>query len=290
MSAPVKDAAHIALSESQKSALVKLLGDDDPGVYQAVRARILACGVEAVGWLRPHTLSGDPMLRRHCADIIRHLEQQESDNRFLAFCVTHGEDLDLETGAWLLAQTQYPDINVAAYQALLDSFAADLRERLLDQDRPLGTLATVNEYLFGELGFRGNSDDYYDPDNSYFNRVIDRRTGNPISLSTLYWLLGRRLQLPVVGIGMPGHFICRYQSSVEAFFIDAFNKGRLLTRADCIKYLQNSGHGFQESFLAPASPGRTLLRMCSNLHQVYSHLEMKDETARLQRYLVALAK
>jgi regulator of sirC expression with transglutaminase-like and TPR domain len=290
MNLPATKAVRNGLSESQRSALLKLLADEDAGVYQAVRTRILASGREVIPWLRPHTLSSDPLLRRRAIDIIHHLEQQEADNRFLAFCVTHGEELDLEQGVWALAQTQYPEINVAAYQALLDNFAAEIRERIAGQAAPMGIIAGMNEYLFKDVGFHGNQENYYDPDNSYFNRVIDRRTGNPISLCALYWLLARRLHLPIVGIGMPGHFVCRYQSSKEAFFIDAFNRGKLLTRADCIKYLQGSGHGFQESFLAPTSPGRALLRMCSNLHQIYSHLELREEMARLQRYLVALAK
>lgn len=279
-----------ALSEGQKRALVELLADEDASVYAVVRSRILACGREATTWLKPHALASNPVQRRRVQEIIQHLARQEADDRFLSFCLTHGDDLNLEEGVWLLAQTQYPDTNAEAYRALLDSFAGDLRERIHGQDNPLGILAAINDYLFKSLGVHGNQDNYYDPDNTYFNRVIDRRTGNPISLCVLYWLIARRLHLPVVGIGMPGHFVCRYQSSTDAYYIDAFNRGRLLSRADCVRYLQQSGHGFQESALAPITSGRTLLRMCSNLHQIYSHLELKEDAARLQRYLVALAK
>ncbi|HNQ87967.1 MAG TPA: transglutaminase-like domain-containing protein [Verrucomicrobiota bacterium] len=278
------------LSEAQQAALITLLADDDPGVYHVVRDRILACGADAIRWLRPHSLSGDPVLRRRAIDIIQHLRRQEADTRFLAFCVSHGEDLDLEEGVWLLAQTFYPEINVAAYQALLDQFAAELRDRLAGQEGATATLSTINDYLFGELGFRGNQDNASEPDNSYFNRVIDRRTGNPIGLCLVYLLMARRLRLPVAGIGMPGHFVCRYQSAAGAYYIDAFNRGRLLSRADCIRYLQQNGHGFQESFLAPSSPGRILLRLCSNLHQSYALCEQSEESCRVQRYLVALAK
>lgn len=290
MNSTVAEPARRALSEREQRALLTLLGDEAPAVYEAVRQRILACGIGAVGWLRPSLLSNDPILRCRAQSIVRQLERQQADNRFLTFCVTHGEDLDLEEGVWLLARTQYPDINIEAYRALLDEFAGDLRRRLTGQQTPLVVLARVNEVLFDALGFHGNQDNYYEPDNSYFNRVIDRRTGNPISLCTLYWLIGRRLRLPIVGIGMPGHFLCRYQAHTEAFFVDAFNRGKLLTRADCIRYLQSSGHGFQESFLAPTSPGRTLLRVCSNLHQIYSRLGERENTERFQRYLVALAK
>jgi regulator of sirC expression with transglutaminase-like and TPR domain len=290
MNALVATDAPKALSEGQKAALVTLLADDDSSIYQLVRQRILSCGKEAIGWVRPHTLSSDPLLRRRAQEVVQHLARQEADNRFLSFCVSHGEDLDLEEGVWLLARTQYPDINVAAYQALFDSFAGDLRERLAGARTPANTLRAINAYLFNELGFVGNQEHYYDPENSYMNRVVDRRTGNPISLGTLYWLLGRRLRLPIVGIGMPGHFLCRYQASTEAVFIDAFNRGKLLNRAECVRYLQQSAHGFRESFLAPISPGRALLRMCANLHQIYSQLELREEEARFQRYRVALAK
>jgi regulator of sirC expression with transglutaminase-like and TPR domain len=96
--------------------------------------------------------------------------------------------------------------------------------------------------------------------------------------------------LPVAGIGMPGHFLCRFQCSTDELYIDAFNRGKLLSRTDCVKYLVQTNYGFQEGLLSPATPRRILLRMCSNLHQIYLHLKLAEETARLQRYIVALAK
>jgi regulator of sirC expression with transglutaminase-like and TPR domain len=278
------------LSEAQKAALVLLLADEDTGVYHTIRQRILACGQPASAWLRPHSLSSDPVIRRRVLEILNHLDRQTADNRLLGFCVSQGEDLDLEKGLWLLAQTQYSDINIAAYEALIDSFAGDLRERIDFGAGAEGILASINQYLFDDLSFSGNEDNYYDPENSYLNRVIDRRTGNPISLCLIYLFVTKRLRLPVSGIGMPGHFLARFQSSTGVLYIDAFNRGKLLTKADCVKYLLHTSHGFQESYLEPMSSRRILLRVCSNLHQIYSQLSLPDETARLQRYIVALAK
>jgi regulator of sirC expression with transglutaminase-like and TPR domain len=278
------------LSENQKAALLKLLTDDDIAVYHTIRGKILSYGQSAGDWLRPHTLSSDPVLRRRAHELVQYLAKQEADNNFLAFCLNQGEDLDVEEGAWLLSQTQYPDINIAAYQALFDSYVGDLRERIDFGSTPERILATINQYLFTELSFVGNETNYYDPDNSYLNRVVDRRTGNPISLCLVYLFVARRLRLPIVGIGMPGHFLIRFQSSTGEVFIDAFNRGKLLTKADCVKYLLHTSHGFQEGYLSPVSPRRILLRVCSNLHQIYVQLELPDETARLQRYIVALAK
>jgi len=279
------------LSDSQKTALVKLLADDDPAVYQAIRSKILSFGESANDWLRPHTLNSDPVLRRRVQEIVHFLMSQVTDNRFLSFCVTQGEDLDLEEGIWLLAQTQYPDINTAAYAALFDSYVSDLRERIDFGAEPEALLATINRLLFSELEYCGNEENYYDPDNSYLNRVVDRRTGNPISLCLVYLFVTRRLRLPVVGIGMPGHFLVRYQSSSTGeLYIDAFNRGKLLTKADCIKYLLHTSYGFQETYLAPVSPRRILVRVCSNLHQIYSQLSLTEEAARMHRYIVALSK
>jgi regulator of sirC expression with transglutaminase-like and TPR domain len=290
MSASAITAPPETLSESQKTALLNLLADEDAGVYRTVREKILSYGSGVTHWLQPHTLSNDPALRRRAQDIISHFGRQSADNRFLGFCLKHGEEFDLEEGVWLLAQTQYPDINVEAYQALLDTFAAELRERLDLTREPKEVLTRINAYLFEELGFSGNEENYYDPENSYLNRVIDRRTGNPINLSLLYMLLARRLRLPVTGIGLPGHFICRHQTSAAEIFIDAFNGGKFLSKADCVQYLVHANYSLRDDCLAPVSSRRMLLRICGNLHQTYLQLQRTEETTRIQRYLVALAR
>ncbi len=279
-----------ALSESQKAALLNLLTDDDPAIYQIIRGEILSHGRAAKDWLRPCSLSSDPILRRRAQEILDHHERQAADHRFLAFCLSRGENLDVEQGAWLLAQTQYPNINILAYQALFDSYAGDLRERIDFGDEPEGILATINQYLFAEMGFAGNEQNYHEPDNSYLNRVMDRRTGNPISLCLVYLSLARRLRLPMTGIGMPTLFLCRFQTPRCEIYLDAFHKGRLWTKADCVKYLHQTGREFHDGFLAPITPRRMLLRICHNLHQIYANLVWPEDTSRLQHYIVALSR
>jgi regulator of sirC expression with transglutaminase-like and TPR domain len=278
------------LSGNQKAALLNLLSDEDPLVYTGVREKILSCGPQTLPWLRPHTRSDDPVLRRRAQELVLHFDRQAADDNFLGFCLQHGEDFDLEQSAWLFAQTRYPQLNAEAYGALLDAFAAQLRERLDLSGKPKEILATVNNTLFSDLGFTGNEENYYDPDNSYLNRVIDRRTGNPINLCLLYLLVGRRLQLPLAGIGLPGHFLCRYQSSSAEIYIDAFNHGKFLTKADCVQYLLQSSFTPREDYLAPLSPRRILRRICANLHQIYQKLGQAEEVTRLHRYCVALER
>lgn len=278
------------LEEKQRQALISLLADDDSKVYRTVRETLLSYGPSCSEWMREHTLSNDPVLRRRASEIVRHFARQDADTQFLAFCLNQGEDFDLENGVLLLSRTQYPLINAEGYSAVMDDFAGDLRERL-DLNGPADQiLRVINDYLFREKKFTGDEQNFYDPENSYFNRVLDRCIGNPISLSLLYLLVARRLRLPVVGIGLPGHFLCRYQNSRAELYVDAFHGGRLLAKADCVKHVIQLRQRFDESCLAPVSSRRILLRICANLHQIYTQQKSPVQIERLQRYLVALAK
>jgi len=279
-----------ALTSKQRTALISLLVDDDPAIYDMVRRKILDYGRVACEWLRPYLLSNDPAMRRRALEIVHHLARQDSDERFLDFCLHNGEELDLEQAMGLLAETQYPDINPDAYRALYDHWAGELRARIDFAGEPAKILGAINQYLFGELGFAGNEQYADSPDSCYLNRVVDNRTGNPISLCAIYLFLTRRLRLPVTGIGLPGHFICRYQSTTVEIYINAFRRGNFLTKADCIKHLINTNHSLQEGYLTPVTSRRILQRACANLQQTYASLEMAEAAARTQRYLVALAK
>ena len=260
------------LEEKHRNALISLLSDEDAKVYRTVRQTILSYGPSSSQWMRQHTLSSDPVLRRRATEIVDHFARQDADNQFLAFCLNQGEDFDLERGALLLCRTQYPRINLDL------NGAADQIIRV------------VNDYLFRELRFTGDEKRFDDPDNSYFNMVLDNKRGNAISLSLLYLLLARRLRLPMSIIVLPGHFLCRFQSSRAELYIDPFHGGRLLVKADCIKLIMQLQHRFDDSFLAPVSARRILQRICHTLHGIYTQHKSACQAERLQRYLVALAK
>jgi regulator of sirC expression with transglutaminase-like and TPR domain len=210
----------------------------------------------------------------------------------LAFCLNQGEEPDLERGVFLLCRTQYPQINLPAYSALLDEYAGDLRERLNLHATADQILPVINDYLFLERKFAGDELNLCDPENCYFNRVLDRRVGNHVTLGLLYLLLARRLHLPMVGIGLglPDQFLCRYQSSLAEIYIDPLHGGRQLLKVECIKMVMQLQHRFDDSFLAPLSARRILLRICASLHRIYIQQKSLLQAERLKRYLVILAK
>ncbi|OLD75313.1 MAG: hypothetical protein AUG95_00390 [Nitrospirae bacterium 13_1_20CM_4_62_6] len=146
----------------------------------------------------------------------------------------------------------------------------------------------LSRYLFIDQGFRGNTKNYYEVENSYLNRVIDRRTGIPISLSILYLLVGRRLGLPLYGIGMPGHFLVKFDSERYKVFVDCFNAGALLTEKDCARFLMQAGYGFEEKYLQKSSTPAILTRSLKNLIAVYNKLNESVKASRFSRFIEIL--
>lgn len=278
------------LTESQLQAMLTLLGDENPDIVQTIRSRLLRAGASAFQVLEKNRLHPDPSIRLRIREMLLERDARLYDSEFMAFILAEGEHFDLEESVWKFTRTSFPDTNVDAFRAQLDEWAGWIRERLGPSYGPGVAIDTLNEVLFGELGFRGNNTDYFDPANSYLNRVMDRRLGIPISLSAVYLFLGRRLGFPLVGIGMPGHFICRYQTATEEIYVDPFHEGQLLSRLDCRKRLLSLAAEYDDGHLAPVSHRRTLQRMIANLHLIHKERKDRAETERLQRYLVALSR
>lgn len=279
-------------SIQRQLALLTLLGDDDPVISGQIREQLMAGGQATLDWLHNHRFHDEPVIRRRIREIFDHFAAARADSEFLSFVLTQGEHLDLEQAVWLFTRTRFPDAPIEAYRAQLDEWAERIRVELDETRASTGeeTLKVLNRQLFTELKFTGNEEHYYDPANSYVNCVMDRRTGIPISLCLIYLFLTRRLSLPVSGIGMPGHFLCRFQTSREEYYIDAFHGGQLLTRIDCLRRLKNFAVEFDEAHLQPISPRRIVQRMIANLHLIHKEKRLKSEADRLQRYLVALAR
>jgi regulator of sirC expression with transglutaminase-like and TPR domain len=182
------------------------------------------------------------------------------------------ESIDLAEAALLIAKEEYPELDVAGYLDRLKSMAAEVQAQVSPEVDPRRMIAALNTYLFQDQGFRGNSDDYYDPRNSFLNDVLDRRIGIPITLSIVYLAVGWRLGLHLHGVGMPGHFLVKYTASAEEIVIDPFSGGAVVTPTDCQRLLDRIYDGklrFEPRFLTTLGTRRILARMLSNLKVIY---------------------
>ncbi len=174
------------------------------------------------------------------------------------------DELHLDEPAFLIAAHAYPDLDVDFEMQLLDGLA----ERCPDR-----TLEGWRRYLFVDQGFTGDVENYYDPDNSFLNKVLERRTGLPITLSVLGIEVGRRLGLRLRGVGLPGHFLLRHDGDGPTVYVDPFAGGRLLDRQGCIDRfhaVNGLNTPFVESYLDPVGPRAILGRMLQNLRAIYA--------------------
>jgi regulator of sirC expression with transglutaminase-like and TPR domain len=201
---------------------------------------------------------------------------EEARQAFATAIAAAPDAIDLGRAALYLAAEEYPTLDVEAYVRRLETLAHDVAELPLETPAPLGRLLNLSRYLFSEQGFGGNTRAYYDPRNSFLNDVLDRRTGIPIALSVVYLEVGWRLGLPLAGVGLPGHFLVGYYPPYQAQYVDVFNQGRMIGREDCIVMLRGmfgGGFVFHEEHLAPVDKRQILIRMLTNLKQIYSQQE-----------------
>jgi len=186
------------------------------------------------------------------------------------------EQLNLAEAALVIAGDEYRQLDIVAYLHRIDELAATLRKRLRGDIVPTEKLGLLTHYLFAELGFAGNADDYYDPRNSYLNEVIERKLGIPITLSVLFIEVGQRLGLPLSGVSFPGHFLVKCALRDGAVIIDAYAKGALLGIKDLQKRLRVLSGGMDiapESvmrMLTVAQPVDILARMLRNLKAIHT--------------------
>jgi regulator of sirC expression with transglutaminase-like and TPR domain len=188
--------------------------------------------------------------------------------------------IPLAEAALLMACEEYPQLEVSPYLDKLDEMADMAQKSLSDGDSPVQTIEKINTLLFETLGFRGASEDYYDPRNSFFNDVLDRRVGIPITLSTVYLEVARRLKFPIVGVGMPGHFIVKFATREDEFFLDPFNRGEILTREDCQRRLHDmygDSLEFHDRLLGRVTNRQILWRMLNNLKLIYLKAQAFDK-------------
>ena len=188
--------------------------------------------------------------------------------------------IDLAQACLMIAQDAYPRLEVERYLGEIERMALRLRASLPAAGGAEESIVALNQYLFEDLGYWGNTDDYYDPRNSYLNEVIDRKTGIPITLSILYMELGRRIGLPLEGVSFPGHFLVRLRLRGGMLVLDPFTGGVPQSEAELRERLHRvvprgaTGNTPLaelplDQFLEPASKRQILSRVLRNLKAIY---------------------
>jgi regulator of sirC expression with transglutaminase-like and TPR domain len=211
--------------------------------------------------------------------------QQRARQEFTTLIQGDEASLDLARAALLIAAEEYPHLDFNQHLARLEELAEQVRARMvalemlpayppLTVNECFDVLHAMNSVLFEQERFRGNRIDYYNPQNSFLNRVLERRLGIPLTLSLIYMEVGKRLGLHIAGVGMPFHFIVRCEFQNASIYIDPYEKGTFLSEQDCrdrLSQIFKKQEDFDPSWLEPLTSKQLLLRMLTNLKNLYRH-------------------
>jgi regulator of sirC expression with transglutaminase-like and TPR domain len=274
------------LSEVELRSLVQLLDDEDPASLALVRTQILRVGEPVLPFLDELRSKAGTDLAARADEMSRELRFSHLKREFAA--LARSPEPDLERGALLLARFGHPTVAANTYSVWLDRIAQRIQEDLPSDADATMAFQRLNSHLFQGLGFTGNEARYYDPDNSYINRVIDTRRGIPVSLSVLYLLLGQRLRLPVYGVATPGHFLIGFRPGPHVCYLDAYHKGRLLDLNEVRRMLLRSGYEFRPEYVARCSSRDILVRMMRNLISIYEKTGARDRAEMLAQLVEVL--
>jgi regulator of sirC expression with transglutaminase-like and TPR domain len=215
--------------------------------------------------------------------------------RFTEFAAREDVDIPLAEAALVIAQERYPDLDVEGWLGRLDAMAEAFRRRLRPDIPYRETVLLLNRYVFDELGFSGNSGDYYDPRNSYLNDVLDRRLGIPITLAIVYMEIGRRAGLRLEGVAFPGHFLVKCVVRDGTLVLDPFHRGNSLSIEDLRGRLalMNGGEAppaaVMPVLLAAAGNREILVRILRNLKAIHLQREQFGDALAAADRIVALA-
>jgi regulator of sirC expression with transglutaminase-like and TPR domain len=183
------------------------------------------------------------------------------------------DKIDLLRGALLVAETEYPQLRPELYIRKIEELAVRAKSLLSEAPDAAQSIQILNQVLFQEEQLRGNHDDYYDPRNSFLNDVLDRKLGIPITLAVIYMEVARRIEFPLFGVGMPGHFLLKhYDVDGRETLIDCFESGKILSASDCqhrLNEIYSNQLTLQPNFLGAIPRRQILMRMLNNLRSVY---------------------
>jgi regulator of sirC expression with transglutaminase-like and TPR domain len=191
---------------------------------------------------------------------------------FSEYAAQPDAQLSLLEGALFIAKDAYPDLDCAEQRMQLDELALPLQKAELEGIRAPAQAVALAAYMSSDCGFRGNSEDYYAPENSFINRVLERRLGIPISLAVVYIELAARAGVSAAGVGFPGHFLVRIQDADDHIIVDPFSN-RILERGELERLCRVATHGRRElndEMLEPAPTRNVIARMLLNLRSVYA--------------------
>jgi regulator of sirC expression with transglutaminase-like and TPR domain len=272
------------MKNEEITALISLLDDPDQEVYVNVEEKILSIGSNIVAELEAAwENSFNPTFQNRIESLIHKIQLNDLNMALQSWAET--DEQDLLEGSLLVARYQYPDLDESNIRDIIDQLTKEVWLELNDNLTALEKVHVINRILFDIRGYTGNKRNYHAPQNSFINHVIESKKGNPLTLSVLYLLIARQLDIPIHGVNLPEHFVLGYaylpQPLVDSytfddmlFYINPFNKGQVFSKGEIDSFLDELKIERRNHFYLPCTNLDIVQRLLRNL--IYSYQKQGD--------------
>jgi len=282
------------LSENEINSLIYLLDDPDEAIFKHVEERLLTVGVPVIAPLeQAWEKSFDSLLQTRIESLIHRIQFDQVLQELELWHMSGG--FDLLQGLIIVHKYQYPDFNEQTIINQIDEIKRDVWLEMMYSMSAVEKVRLLNNVFYNLHGFKGNTKNYHDPQNSYIGQVLESRRGNPILLAAIYSIVAQRMDIPIYGVNLPRHFILAYmeekgegKENEVLFYINAFNRGQIFGRHDVLSFLKQLNLPQDEQFFLPCDNIAIISRVLRNLTASYSQSGLTEKVSEIERLLAVL--
>lgn len=279
------------LNDKEISSLIHLLDDPDEGIYLHVEEKLMTLGAPVIPPLEAAwEKSFDPFLQSRIENLIHKIQFEHIVHELDLWRL--GGGFDLLQGLIIVNKYQYPDLDEQAIIRTMDEIKRDAWLEMMYNMNAVEKVRLLNNVFYNVHGFKGNTKNYHDPQNSFVGKVLETRKGNPILLAAIYAIIAQRLDIPIYGVNLPRHFILAYmdehikdEDGGVLFYINAFNRGQIFGKHDVLSFLKQLNLPNDKQFFLPCDNFAIISRVLRNLQASYNQAGTMEKATEVERLL-----
>jgi len=285
------------LNKKEVTALISLLDDPDEKIFSTITSQLMNIGEKVIPVLEDAwEASLNPVLQTRIENIIHRIQYKKVFDSILKWKNENSDNL--WEGALLVAKYMYPELEEEKLLKQVQIIKQDIWLELNDNLTALEKVRVVNHILFDVHRFSGNTENYNAPENSFLNKVIENKKGNPLTLAIIYLVIAKQLEMPIYGVNLPQHFVMAYIDENDLserewedkimFYINPFSKGAVFSRREIDMFLKQLGIAPEKSYYTPCTNVSIIERLVRNLVSAYTRQNNDERVAELEELLKLL--